>query len=141
MWCGAWGLGGSLRFIRDLDFAQDRFAPLYVDAFGAYVFEGSGIRHGVGLDVSTNLSEDGAGRLGVDPLNQWVISPTYVAYLDVTPFLRVQGKAGLPFSFGPAFAPESMSRSVRCTCFSPGSASTPSLPPGPTSVRTWCIRS
>ena len=99
------GIGGSLRFIRDLDFAQDRLAPAYIDAFGAFVFEGSGIRHGVGLDLSTNLSGDGAGRLSVDPAHQWVLSPTYVAFIDLTSFLRVHGKAGLPFSVGPAFAP------------------------------------
>ena len=99
------GVGGSLRFIRDIDFAQDRFAPVFLDAFGAFFFEGSGIRHGVGLDVSTNISEDGAGRLGVDPVNQWVFSPTYMAYLDLGEGFRIHGKAGLPLSFGPAFAP------------------------------------
>ena len=61
------GGGIQIRLINDLTFSQDRFAPSFVDLYGAVVIPGSGmLRHGFGLTFGINLTGDGpVGATGV----------------------------------------------------------------------------
>lgn len=91
------GGGSSIRIVQDLDFSQDRFAPAFIDLFGAFVLGGNDLwRHGFGLGLSTNLSGDGDQSQGVDGGNQLGIAPAYMAYFRLGWDLVVMGKAGLP---------------------------------------------
>ncbi len=104
------GAGSSVRLVANLDFQQTRFAPSFIDAFGAWVFGGRGrLRQGVGLGLSTNLSGDGSVYLGLDPLNQLVLMPSYLLYVPlgsgpVPPFVAFF-KAGVPMAVTPDFSP------------------------------------
>lgn len=91
------GGGSSLRIIRDLDFSQDRFAPGYIDLFGAFVLGGTGSwRHGLGFGLSTNLTGDGDQSRGVDGGDQLGIAPAYLAYFRFGWDLVVTGKVSVP---------------------------------------------
>ncbi len=92
------GGGSSMRVVQDLDFSQDRFAPAFIDAFGAFVFGGPGPwRHGVGLGLGMNLTGDGASQ-GVDGGGQLVLAPAYLAYFRFGWDLVVFGKVGVPLA-------------------------------------------
>ncbi|MBK8168998.1 MAG: hypothetical protein IPK60_01485 [Sandaracinaceae bacterium] len=90
------GGGFSYRFVLDPNFAQGRFAPGFVDLTGAYVFAGAGTwRHAVALTLSTNVSGDGNPNIGVNPLEQYTLVPSYMAYLRFNDDWIVTVRAGL----------------------------------------------
>jgi hypothetical protein len=98
------GAGVSIRFLRNLDFSQDWPAPGFVDAFGAFVFPGHAVRHGVGLNASINLSGDGSLDLGVDPAQQIVVAPTYLLYIGLSELFKLSGKVSVPLVVTPDFS-------------------------------------
>jgi len=100
------GGGLSLRIVQNIDYAQERAAPGFVDVFGAFVFgTGSVLRHGVGLSMSLNVSGDGSVDVGVDPGQQFVLGPAYLAYLRFDPDLVLTGKVLALFAVTPGLAP------------------------------------
>ncbi len=88
------GAGASLRIVKNLTLQQDQFAPAFVDVFGAFVFPGSGWRHGVGLLLSTNITGDGGDPNGFDPLGQFFAGAEYVAYFRLSDDFVVDGHVG-----------------------------------------------
>ncbi|MCA9603912.1 MAG: hypothetical protein KC417_17895, partial [Myxococcales bacterium] len=97
------GAGASLRLAKNRNFAQDVFAPSYLDAFGAVVLPGLGFwRHGVGLGVSTNLVADGSVLVGVDAFQQAVLTPSYFARIDLGSNFLGTFKAGIPWVIAPS---------------------------------------
>lgn len=104
------GAGGSLRLVQNHDFAQDRFAPSYLALRGAFQWHQRGrLRHGVGLGVEGNLSGDGSFQVGLDPFEQWVVTPLYVLEVrfddDPVPLFDLAATVGVPLSVSPEFAP------------------------------------
>ena len=104
------GGGSSLRLIQDLDFSQGRAAPLYIDVFGAFVLPGpmDGLRHGIGINASLNLTGDGPpppDAIGLDGANQIALGPYYLAYLRLGWDFLIGGKLGVPVSLSPGIAP------------------------------------
>ena len=104
------GVGSSVRLIQDLDFSQGRSAPLYIDLFGAFVLPGpmEGLRHGIGLGASLNLTGDGPAppdSLGLDGATQIALGPYYMAYLRLGWDFLIGGKLGVPVSLSPGLAP------------------------------------
>lgn len=96
------GAGTSLRLSQNRDFAQDTFAPSYIDVFGAWVMPGHGFwRHGFGLGVSSNLTSDGGVIIGVDAFEELVLSPTYLARLAFSDSLLATLKVGIPWALSP----------------------------------------
>ncbi|MBN1654996.1 MAG: hypothetical protein JXA30_14600 [Deltaproteobacteria bacterium] len=90
--------GGSLRIARNVDLGQERFGPIFVEGFVAYLLPfGDWWRHGIGVGVSTNLMEDGGYTEPVDPVEQLVVSPGYLAYFDFHPDIFCLGHLSLPF--------------------------------------------
>ncbi len=106
------GIGGglSLRLARNLDFQQERFAPAFLDLYAGLILPGArGFRHGFTVGVSANLSGDGSFSLGMDPFEQFTITPGYIGriQLDDSPvadFLLLL-KVGIPLTVSPDFAP------------------------------------
>ncbi len=97
------GGGASIRLIDDPLLGQQRFAPSFLDLAGGVVFPGRGLRHGALLQISTNISPDGNASTGYDPLQQWVLQPTYYAYLPVVDdLITLTGKVGLGFALSAA---------------------------------------
>lgn len=80
---GTVGIGTSLRFIQDLDYAQERFAPAFLDFWGGVVLPGSSFRHTLGAQLALNISGDGSASIGVDPASQLVLGPTYGLYIPL----------------------------------------------------------
>jgi hypothetical protein len=104
------GAGSSVRLIQDLDFQQGRVAPLYIDLFGAFVLPGpmEGLRHGIGINASLNLTGDGPAppsSLGLDGANQIALGPYYMAYLRLGWDFLIGVKLGVPVSLSPGIAP------------------------------------
>lgn len=90
--------GAPLRIARNVDLGQERFAPLFVDLQGGYLFPfGSVWRHGFTLGVSMNVTEDGGFTEPVDPASQLVVNPGYLAYFDFHPDIFCLGHLSLPF--------------------------------------------
>lgn len=100
-----WSVGGgvSIRFLRNLDFSQDWFAPSFIDVFGAFVLPGRDVRHGFGVGVSANVSGDGSVALGVDPLQQWAFAPAYLLYVSLSELFKLTGKLSVPLIVSPEF--------------------------------------
>ena len=108
-----WSAGIPLRLATHEQLDQSAFAPAYVDLLGGYVLAGHGrIRHGAGLGLSLNLSEDGGFTEPVRIYEQFVIMPSYLMLVDLGPKLFGLGHAGIPinvhrgtsFGFEAAFA-------------------------------------
>jgi hypothetical protein len=79
---GMLGGGISLRIVNDLDYGQERFGPAFIDGWGGVVLPGAGTwRHGLGAQLSLNVTGDGNATLGVDAASQLVVGPSYLAYL------------------------------------------------------------
>jgi hypothetical protein len=90
--------GGPLRLARNVDFGQERLGPLFVDLLGGYLLPfGSWWRHGIGVGVSMNATEDGGFTEPVQPAKQLVINPGYLAYFDFHPDVFCLGHLSLPF--------------------------------------------
>jgi hypothetical protein len=85
---GMLGGGVSVRFINDVDYAQQRFGPAYLDGWGGVLLPGSGTwRHAFGVNLSLNMSGDGDQMYGVNLGEQFVVGPSYLAYLRFDDFL------------------------------------------------------
>ncbi len=96
------GGGFTLRLVQDREFAQDAFAPAFIDSFGAVVLPSSEVlRHGVGLGASFNLVGDGGILEGVDAFQQFVFTPSYLAYLRFNDDFVAHGKFGIPWVVSP----------------------------------------
>lgn len=97
------GAGAGIRLLRNLDFQQEFLAPAYLDLGAAVYFPGSEVRHGVGLGLTTSLTDD----RGVDAFTQWGLTPSYhflIPLRRVVPeldhdWLHIQGRVGVPFVF------------------------------------------
>jgi len=103
------GFGSSLRLVQNHDFDQSRFAPAYLSARAAFQWRQRGRwRHGVGLGVVTNLSGDGSFQAGLDPVQQWVLTPLYVLEWrmsdDPVPLFDLAATVGLPLALTPDFS-------------------------------------
>lgn len=103
------GVGGSLRLVKNLQFQQSRFAPLYIELGVGAVLPGSGmLRHQLGLQVNTNLTSDGPENFGVSPVSQWTITPSYTARLafgdEVVPDFLLGIRGGVPITVSPDFS-------------------------------------
>jgi len=90
--------GGALRIARNVDFGQERFAPLFADLLLGYILPfGNRLRHGIGVGVSMNASEDGGFTEPVKPAEQLVLNPGYLAYFDFHPDIFCLGHLSVPF--------------------------------------------
>jgi hypothetical protein len=100
-----WSVGGgvSIRFLRNLDFSQDWFAPSFIDVFGAFVLPGRDVRHAFGVGLGVNISGDGSIALGVDPLQQWSVAPSYMLYIPLSELFKLTGKVSVPLVVSPDF--------------------------------------
>jgi hypothetical protein len=95
--------------VQNHDFDQDTFAPSFVSLRGAFQWRQRGrLRHGVGLGVATNISGDGSFQVGLDPIEQWVLTPLYVLELrfsdDPVPLFDLAASVGIPLSIAPDFS-------------------------------------
>jgi hypothetical protein len=89
--------GVPLRLGQDATFDQGTFAPVYTDVMAGYVFAGHGrVRHGAGVGMSLNLSEDGGFTEPVLKYAQFVIMPSYLLDLELDPSWLTLAHAGLP---------------------------------------------
>ena len=91
--------GGSLRMAKNADFGQKWLGPAFVDGFGGYVLPGTGpLRHGIGLNISWNLTADGGFTEPVYPGRQWAVTPSYLAFLNPNRDLMFLGHLGPTFA-------------------------------------------
>jgi hypothetical protein len=91
--------GVPLRLAKQDTFDQGTLAPAYTDVLGGYVFPGTGsLRHGAGLGLSMNLSEDGGFTEPVLRYEQFVIMPSYLLSVNFDPAWFALAHAGLPIS-------------------------------------------
>jgi hypothetical protein len=89
-----WSLGAPLRLVQEADFGQDLPGPVFTDLFAGYVFSSAHrLRHGVGVGLSVNLSDDGGYAEPVYAGEQLTVMPAYMLYADLG--LDVFGKAHL----------------------------------------------
>ena len=96
---GSLGGGIAFRGVRDRNFTQSWYAPSFLELGGTFVFPGRGVwRHGVGLTLSTNLSGDGNLSVGLNGLQQFVLMPSYVAYLRFNDDFVLAPRAGFLMS-------------------------------------------
>jgi hypothetical protein len=87
-------LGAPLRLVQEEDFGQDLPGPLFTDLFAGYVFSSAHrFRHGFGLGLSVNLSDDGGYAEPVYAGEQLTVMAAYMLYADLG--LDVFGKAHL----------------------------------------------
>ncbi|MCA9608583.1 MAG: hypothetical protein KC619_23430 [Myxococcales bacterium] len=96
-------LGGGIgfRLLANLDFGHTFIAPGYLDLGGAVFLPGRELRHGIGLYLSSNLSEDAGGQT---PFSQWSITPSYNLLLPLWRIvdgmtqddMQVQIRVGVP---------------------------------------------
>jgi len=94
---GMASVGAPLRLTRNEDYGQDTLAPAFSDLLAGYVFGArSGIRHGVGLGVSLNITDDGGYAEPVYAGEQVALMPAYLMYLDLGHDLFGLGHAGVP---------------------------------------------
>ncbi|MCB9591528.1 MAG: hypothetical protein H6719_02240 [Sandaracinaceae bacterium] len=108
------GGGVGFRLLANLDcpvFCHSFLAPAYLDLGAAVYLPGREVRHGVGLYLSTGLSQDNgidASSAGQLPLTQWVITPSYQLLLPLWRLLdgmdrdelQVQIRVGIPLVLG-----------------------------------------
>lgn len=91
------GLG--LRLTRNVDFDQGALAPFYVQARGGYAFPAAGAyHHGLSLGVSFNLNADGGYTEPVGPLQQWLLAPAYLGFLELGPDFFGLAHVGVPIA-------------------------------------------
>jgi hypothetical protein len=106
---GSVGAGSMLRIINDLSLSQERIGPSFLDIAGSYVFAGAGLfRHGATLAISTNLNGEGPpppDDNGIDPVTQWTLTPSYLAYLRFNDDFVLSGRAGVNLTVAPYFVP------------------------------------
>lgn len=98
------GAGLGFRPLRNLDppFNQDFMSPAYLDLAGVVYLPGSELRHGVGLGVSTTLSND--VNSGVRMFRQWALTPAYYLLIPLRrlipdlghDWVQLQGHVGVP---------------------------------------------
>ncbi|MGE0791842.1 MAG: hypothetical protein AB7S26_39575 [Sandaracinaceae bacterium] len=96
------GGGVGFRILRNLDYDQQFIVPPYIDLGAAVYLPGQELRHGVGLGVSTILTND-ADTLA---LTQWVLTPSYQLNLPFQrllamdqDILQLQFRVGIPVVF------------------------------------------
>jgi hypothetical protein len=90
-------VGAPLRLTTNVDFDQSVLAPIYLDFLGGYVLSGSGAwRHGIGIGLSLNLSEDGGFTEPVGIAKQLTIMPSYLLYWEPSPAWLMLGHVGIP---------------------------------------------
>lgn len=109
------GFGAGVRPLRNLDqpFQQQFATPLYIDVGGAVFLPGGDLRHGAGLTVSTNVSDDPSSSDPMDAvstraLTQWSLTPSYHLLLPLWRWLpdmehdilQIQGRLGVPLVVG-----------------------------------------
>ncbi len=103
------GAGSTLRIINDLSLSQERLGPSFLDVAGSVVFPGAGLlRHGVTLAISTNLNGEGPpppDDNGIDPITQWTLTPSYLAYLRFGDDVVLSGRAGVNLTVATYFVP------------------------------------
>ncbi len=105
---GFLGAGIGFRLLANLDplFEHEFIAPAYLDLGAAVYLPGRELRHGVGLGLTTNLSQD-SGSAGQASLTQWVITPSYHLLLPLWRLMgadrdevQVQIRVGIPLVLG-----------------------------------------
>lgn len=96
----ALSIGAPLRITRNVDFDQDTFAPLYVDALFGYTLWTRGWQHGLGLGLSLNMTEDGGFTEPVGIANQLVLMPAYLGYQPLNDHFVLLGHLGVPIVLG-----------------------------------------
>lgn len=92
--------GTSIRFIQDLDYNQERFAPAYIDLWAGAVLPGNDLRHAFGLTAGLNVTGDGGSSIGVDAGTQLVVGPSYGLYIPLSDFLFFP-KFSIPIAVSP----------------------------------------
>ncbi|MBX3250128.1 MAG: hypothetical protein KF901_23320 [Myxococcales bacterium] len=102
------GVGTSLRIVRNLELQQERFAPAFLTLRGGVALPQRGrFGHELAVGVSANLSGDGSYTSGVDPFQQWTLTPSYglrVAFpAAAVPDWILRARVGLPMSPAPDF--------------------------------------
>ena len=88
--------GVPLRLTLDDKFGQTRFAPAFVQIAFGYALPGGRLRHGFSASVAWNLTRDGGY---IDPLyggDQFVLTPSYLAYYTLNTDVIALGHVGLP---------------------------------------------
>jgi hypothetical protein len=90
--------GIPLRLGQRETFDQSAFAPAFADVLGGYVFPGQtgALRHGAGVGLSLNLTEDGGFTEPILRYDQLVITPSYLVSLRVDPAWFALAHAGIP---------------------------------------------
>lgn len=101
---GYLGAGLGFRPLRNVDppFYQDFMSPAYLDLAGVVYLPGGDVRHGVGLGISTTLSND--TNAGVQMFQQWAFTPAYYLLIPLRrlvpdlgqDWLQLQGHVGIP---------------------------------------------
>ncbi|MCB9616530.1 MAG: hypothetical protein H6722_29190 [Sandaracinus sp.] len=100
------GVGTSIRLVRNLELQQERFAPAYLELRGGVALPQRGrVGHELSLAVTGNLSGDGSYTSGIDPMQQWVLSPGYAVRVGfpagAVPDFVVRGRVGIPVVLAP----------------------------------------
>jgi hypothetical protein len=94
---GMASVGAPLRLTKNEDYGQDTLAPAFSDLLLGYVFAArSGLRHGVGVGVSFNITDDGGYAEPVYAGEQVALMPAYLLYADLGSDLFGLGHAGVP---------------------------------------------
>ncbi|MEM7447168.1 MAG: hypothetical protein AAF355_02900 [Myxococcota bacterium] len=112
------GAGFGVRIDQNLEFQQERTAPVYTEATAGYFLgrplardqqprsaAASTPLHGVALSFATTMQDDG---VDVETGNQWVLTPSYVARLGfggAVPSVVLGFRCGIPLSVSPEFSP------------------------------------
>lgn len=109
------GAGLGFRPLRNLDapFNQDFMSPAYLDLAGVVYLPGGDVRHGVGLGISTALSND--TNAGVQMFQQWAFTPAYYLLIPLRrllpdlggDWLQLQGHVGIPIVLSTALGSNS----------------------------------
>lgn len=107
---GYLGAGLGFRPLRNLDFDQAFMSPAYLNLAGVVYLPGRELRHGVGLGISTTLSND-HGTGGVRALQQWAFTPAYYLMVPLRRILpdmeqdlvQIYGHVGIPLVLSSAF--------------------------------------
>lgn len=115
------GGGVGFRLLANLDppFNHEFLSPAYLELGGAVFLPGAELRHGVGFNITTGLTQD-VNTAGVQPLEQWVLTPSYHLLIPLRrlvpdlqhDWLSVQGRFGIPVVLGAALAGDGVDVSV-----------------------------
>jgi hypothetical protein len=91
------GVGAPLRLSRNVDFDQGTTGPLFTDVFAGYALPGAiRLRHGAGVGLSLNLTDEGGFTEPVGAGEQLVVMPAYFAFFDIDPDWMGLGHVGVP---------------------------------------------